>query len=1103
MSALDTNMPASQLNPMGMGGLSGVNGPMNAYIGPSMTPGTTSAYQKRRFHTQNLPDAYANRALLIRNSTEEITWLGQQRWQTSTVMPLQIVDDLVLHVEHFEAHPTFFSVTPEQAVAHMVTQSASQEEVRLVRWSLQARLEHGFMGTAMGQQRYAAMLNQFSTSMNETANAEVARALLEATDPQQTWLQRHGQMQIDDLHNYLRWDLFVFGALQKIAHNPLEKINQKVISMMTAYSGRADTFIMSEDLEIYANLVPLRKTVYSQGGQEAVNRVNGIGPGVDRNTPSIFNTMDPVRWLGECAIYIHRSFVVEGQGDIDPWHRTRQIGEWNILEDTVRDVSKYTTDRRTIFVYNQDRDTMSRVQLRDAVLYCQMWNEDGTLRDIGVDGNVDPRYNRDARFFPFAVESNSFRPIKFIGDLSSRHFDTNDLGRAAATMINSAYRDNAQLRSTQTGRVESLLNEARIRLMGGTRENAGQVKLDQMRLTHREEVTAFENFANRMRAIAPNCIFLEPSNGSLSSDKSPAQTLWESTVLAGAVPYFDVDGTGVVAADIKKLALRGLLRALRSMIKRDATVAQQQFDTIVGGEEYGDDEAKMQAVVEYLTENPEYSIKGAAELNSFVRLTVAQYRQRVAEMQSQPVEERKGRVAADEVSRVAGYLNPGAPLPGDEYAFGSLDQGYAAWPAGGVAAMPRVSRQSTQAEGEDRDMPLVTGARGNATRSASMENLVTPIVLTEMGVFPVNAGMIPMFQNIANIAAGRGRSGAGRRRADVYDDFDSSLGSVAAPIGSYMDDERFFADRDRELGHTSALARELGIDTLDKMELDAMIGPLSSNMAALAASGMPEFHKVMAFIYLGLPFKRQTLISLCDNNIVVPVTALFVRPHITVEGRIIVKCLSGGGSGFTYYAHANVMVGDNVLTKTHTINMHFYLRAHVHKPRNVFIIPDVFIMGYHGGMGMTPITSPEMYNPAEMVVGGPCAFFFLCSYKTTRETVPNPFDISGHFNSRYRIRGAPSQGPPAYDSAAYYAALMGFGGNNGNVDLPALYENHVNGLVYRGHQEEDDGHGGYTKIEPNTGHWGHKVYKGCKAAREGELYVLQEVAYGRGVFKSS
>jgi hypothetical protein len=74
---------------------------------------------------------------------------------------------------------------------------------------------------------------------------------------------------------------------------------------------------------------------------------------------------------------------------------------------------------------------------------------------------------------------------------------------------------------------------------------------------------------------------------------------------------------------------------------------------------------------------------------------------------------------------------------------------------------------------------------------------------------------------------------------------------------------------------------------------------------------------------------------------------------------------------------------------------------------------------------------------------------------------------------------------------------LGLGGVSGNVDLPVPYEQHRNTLVYRGHQEEDDGRGGYTLIEPNTGHWGPKVYKGCKPAREGESYVLEDVNYAR------
>lgn len=1112
MSAIDTNLPVSQLNPDGHAVQLGTKGPYDAYVSPSQTPGQTSAYQKRQFHTQNLPDAFVDRALRIRDSTENIAWLEQQKWQTQVVLPLRIVQDLVLHVEHFEAWPTFFSVTPEQAVAHMLVQSATVTEVKLLRWSLQARLEQGFMGTPLGQERYNAMLNQFATSMNETANAEVARALLDATDPQQTWLQRHGQMHIEDLHNYLKWDLFCFAALQKMPNNPLEIINQRVNGMMKAYGGRADTIILSEDLENYAQMVPRHKNEYWLGGERAVDNRNGKGSGSDRNPGGIFNLVEPVRWLQGNAIYIHRSMVVENQGDIDPWHRTRQFGEWNILENTVRDMDNYTSDRRTIFVYNQDRDTMSPLRVRDGIENCMMWEIDGTVKRLDASSG-DPLYNRDARFYPFARETNTFDPIRYCGDLSAQHFDMNDVNGLAITMMNSAYRDAPGLKQTDAQAIASILNEAARRKRGGT--NLGKVLWSNLEAGGEgwgvaSPADVFETFALRLRAIMPQSIFLDPENAVYTFDggKSAGRTLWETLVYSHAVPVYEAATIGTRRTSL----LEVLLNTFIQMLKPGSTDAQTALRNLA--ESGAQPDTIIMQAVNYLRDNPTVVNMSSADIVTWANEQVRLYR---AELNAAgDAEDSVANITAT-TRAPAGFVVPGTALTGTTLVYGIFDRATAAFrPPSATRRTPPGTRQQRDPLLEVEEEEEGDVVELESERAPQRERETVPEVSEGANsMMPTHIGAIHFFSQVIASAAGRGDFNASSRRTrTAFSSRDTRFGAVSERIGANYDQEQdprsdgyaseqYFEARRREAGYMGTAARRLGLAGTTPSVIAASLGTLSSNMDALAQHGMSMIRKVMALVYYGMPFTKQTLLTLCDNDIVVPVTFLFVRPHITVESRIIVKCLSGGGAGYTYYAHANVAVGDNVLTGTHTINMHFYLRAHVHAPRNVFIIPDVFIMGYHGGMGVEPVTEPSQYAPTNPAPGAPCALYFMCSYKTTRESVPNPFDISGHFNSRYRVRGEPTVDQPAYDSAAFYVGYLGLNGITGNVDLPVMYEQHRNTLVYRGHQEEDDGQGGYTKIEPNTGHWGPKVYKGCKSVREGEMYELQDVAYGRGIVRHS
>lgn len=1093
MSAIDTNMAPSQLNPLGAGGLTGTSGPMDPFVSPAQTPGITSAYQKRRYHTQNRVDAHTDRALRIRDSTEKVAWLYQQRWQTRDVFPLRPVNELVLHIDHFEAYPTFFSVTPEQAVAHMVTQSNTVTEVKLVRFSLQARLTHGFLDETLGQERYAAMLGQFGTSMNETANAEFARALLSASDPQQTWLRRHGEMDIADMQNYMRWDVFIFGALQKISDNPLEKINEKVKSMMKKYLGEADVVIMSEDLQTYAQMVPIRKTRYYMGGQEAVDRVNGRGQGVDSNTGGINTMIDPIRYLQDNRVYIHRSAVVEGQGEIDPWSRRRQYGELNILENTVRDFQRYRSDQRTVFVYNQDADVMSPITMRDLILNCNMFQRDGTLKTLGEDdtAGLSVRYNRDAAYFPFAVRANSYRAIRYCGDLRQVHFNLNDINNLAVTAMNAAYRDVPKMRENDAMSITTVLEEVARRKRGGDQPEAGQVTWAQAReiavdndARGRDVATLFDQFAERMRAIMPGSIFLDPRNSLGGGAKSAGRTLYETLVLANAVPIFpaaegDDETSGAARQDA---AFSNLARSLRSLVRPGAATVLAQIDVEINSRDSA--QARLERVTQILRENIDsLEVGDATSLNAIIQESTRLYREDLAQA---PAADQAADVGATEP---AGYINPGAPVP-PGFVLGYRNAGGAGAGAGGFVDEEGDEESSVVFQDPD---PEEDSAFGDGEDSA----------LEAFNQIPVGLRAVPFFNKVVTAAIKEGMGGGnlgltrGRRTANLGGVGSGRLGAATERIGASMRDEEFFAQQTRERGFISDARRRLGLVGLNAAQLQASIETLGKNLRDLARHGMTQFRKVMAVIYMGTPFTQQTLLSFYDNDIVIPVTGLLMRPHITVQTRIIAKCQSGGGAGFTYYAHPNVMVGDSVLTKTHTINMSFWLRAHVHAPRNVFIIPDVFVNGYHGGRGVEPILSKQDYDPANMAPGAPCMFYMMCSYSTTRQNLPNPLDISGHNTYLYRMRGAETGGVPGYDTAAFYAALFGFDGSM--ADLPMMGEAHHNTYCYRAHQEEWDGKGGYTKIEPNTGHWGPKVYAGCKKVIEGELYELETPAWAVGV----
>lgn len=75
--------------------------------------------------------------------------------------------------------------TPHQAASREISQRRTIRRASLVRWGLSLSFEHDFVKTALGRTSYLIGLGQIARSVQETANAEVIRALLHAHTFQQ------------------------------------------------------------------------------------------------------------------------------------------------------------------------------------------------------------------------------------------------------------------------------------------------------------------------------------------------------------------------------------------------------------------------------------------------------------------------------------------------------------------------------------------------------------------------------------------------------------------------------------------------------------------------------------------------------------------------------------------------------------------------------------------------------------------------------------------------------------------------------------------------------------------------------------------------------
>ena len=384
---MDTSLPVSQLDPIGAGVYTGVGDLYSAYLGPLPILQRTDSYAKRNVQTWEMPEAYKGQNLYLRDTVEDLMFTSNQTYLTQRILPLFATDQVNMQWEHFEANAHLMDLTPYQTTSHAVTQKRQIRRAQLVRHGIMAEFENDFLRTAMGRTRFLAALGQISRSVIETMNAEIVRALVTSHRYQQQFVREAGMPQDQQLKYFLEQDRERFAIAQK-TKNGLEKLNLLINKEMSSYRGEADCFLIPEEISIFTQIVRPEKTDYYLAGQLGPDRVNNApgsrGTLASGNTQGALERIEPRHMIQDVPVYIVKNLQVENVSEAESQMltRVRQIGEYTTMIDDCPDYSQYRTDHRSILMYNQDIDDMTKITLENAIENCGLWDENGEVRPL-------------------------------------------------------------------------------------------------------------------------------------------------------------------------------------------------------------------------------------------------------------------------------------------------------------------------------------------------------------------------------------------------------------------------------------------------------------------------------------------------------------------------------------------------------------------------------------------------------------------------------------------------------------------------------------------------------------------------------------------------
>lgn len=418
------------------------------FLGPQPRLEKPSAYAKKSTAKFNMPESYIGESLYLRDTMEDWMFTANWKWYTERVMPWYRTDNIHLQWTEWENNAHYMGITPHQATSNVTTQKRTIRKADMLRRGIAAEFEHDFVQTALGRTSFMASLAQIARSVQETANVEVLRSLLGCHRYQQAYVRLHGIIKDGELDQWWQRKVDRFMICQK-GDFGMEHMNTLIDQEQEKYQAQSNVWILGREVMDYCSNVPPGKIYYSEGGQEAVDRINGRGQNgvAAAGTMGNVKSIQPERLVAGCPVFLAKSYVVDSVGQADLLSRTTEVGIFNSQVDQTRNYKEYTTDNRTIRVYDEDIDDWVELTLQDSIENCIIWDTDGGVTDpFTSNGRNGTRQKEGIRqqvaddFLRYNDSNGTPLDVEYIGDMDQRWLSTAQLLGAGQTVINALTR---------------------------------------------------------------------------------------------------------------------------------------------------------------------------------------------------------------------------------------------------------------------------------------------------------------------------------------------------------------------------------------------------------------------------------------------------------------------------------------------------------------------------------------------------------------------------------------------------------------------------------------------------------------------------------------
>lgn len=243
-------------------------------------------------------------------------------------------------------------------------------------------------------------------------------------------------------------------------------------------------------------------------------------------------------------------------------------------------------------------------------------------------------------------------------------------------------------------------------------------------------------------------------------------------------------------------------------------------------------------------------------------------------------------------------------------------------------------------------------------------------------------------------------------------------GRIAGQLASTLDIPAFQAEPIRKAGMNPALGRALGL-------IEGMVGQnFHESWNQLHESIHDPLTRALALSYDATAIHRDVFFSFVTNDVRLPISFIFARPHITYNMMMAIFLKPGRETLLNAIKPGRFMMNTDSSTQAHSGTLTMETACIPYNPRNIVVLHDISFNGYKGGNGCEPI-NPVHYRGGTGEFYGQSAFVLAVPY--THHWSKSPMSLTGHFNkASFDIYGVTPGDELHYVTAARYSSIFGW-----------------------------------------------------------------------------